>query len=1762
MIENDVVRTLASDAGGEAARQPRSALRRVLPAAGLGLVLLATPMVTHPQALADEAGAQASSTQSIETSLTPGGSSAQQAAGSGSADNGSAKASAAASATAGVTRATDAAGTSTGGAAAAAALGSSASAQGSGSQAKTQASVEMTDAQAQQSGFTYALDAQNTVTILTYSGTATQVSVPSSIDGHAVTAVAASAFANNATLTSVTLPASVTQIGDAAFSGCTSLAQVTLPASLQWLGAGAFSGCTSLVEVELPSTLVACGTTWSDQTPQGPFAGCTKLADVTVAEGAVTLPPFMLAGLDGLQTLTLPDSIASVDVTVFGNTGNPPAQLTIRANQGTAAQKFAEQYGLAFEDLSIPATSVTVSQTQASVFRGTSLQLKATVLPADTTDVLTWESSDTKVATVTQDGTVKAVGAGSATITAKAGSVQATCELTVTIPVESITLNRASFEIEAGETRQMVTTVKPDDATEKGVEWTSSNPAVATVSADGTVKGVAKGTATLTAKAIDGSGVTATCKVEVISDIHVVDKPSGIATAHEYANDCLDQWVYTLAGAEALDVTFDANTAVENSFDFIEIYDAWGGLVGSYTGGELAGATVRVGGDTVTVKLVSDGQTTGWGFAVKDVTAVQLNGWTVIDGVTYYLEGGSFAKGERQIDGNWYYFNEYTGAMVTGFVRMSDGRLVYYDANGVRLHGDVWLADGWHYFDPYDGRMCIGAVHRPGGWYYYDINGVRCTGPIIINGTTYYFNTYTGVMVTEQTYVDIDIDNTTNIDIDNIVVNDTDIDINDGDVADDEKDDAAVLSAYMDILTSGSYLEHVTDTTSEVAWIYTLLDINGDGVSELLVLGMDGNGVEADNIDDTVVYTYDTAARQAVLVQDLYGYAPEGLLYSAEHKALVFAEKAPSDDSASYSFLQLDGTTFVTAFAISHEGGAWYYAQGDQRTEITKNEFDAYLATATELDYQTAPVLGDPADEEQPEESEQPTEGEQPEESQQADESATSDEADGSDDADEPDGADQSFAADEPQGPSSSAQADEPAGEPSDAEEPAEESTDGEVSRAEEPAAPDASAEGDQPADSQQADEPASSQQTDEPVAEEPAVEDQPAASSEADQSQSSDQPAEEQPASSEQPEQTQPADEQPGPEEQPAPEQSQPADEPSQPAESQPADQPSESAPAQESQPADEPSSSDAGEQASATDPLIGRTDSSTWGYAVSDAYHVTTNYVDFDIPAYWQGKVDLVVASREDGTEALSVTPTAAPGYTLATFTVAPTTGTESDNPGNVENQLIGTWDLGNGTTVSLWAPDWATILTGSDYASLAPLGAGAQVISDLAFAGGEPGAGTAVVTAQLAPSVSVSEKVAQAQTEPAADEAPAEEPAPAPAEQTPAPEATTPAEETPADPGATAPETPAEQVPVSETTPSEGEPAVEEGTPAAEAPAPEASAPSDQATDAQQPSAEEAPAPEEGAAPEVAATPEETPAPEETAVPEEAPAEAEAPAESTPADEATTSETPAPAEGEPTPEAPAESAEPAQETAPAEEGVPAETTPAEEQPAPAEPVASELTAEQSDRLRCLTASYLRAALGVSGSDLTALATPNAEGNLVADPAAFPALDASLLSVVLGGSDTAGPVTYMETAATSANPANPLGFDISDDGVTIYVPLATGTQVLASVFGTSPADPSIVGSDTVVFTGDGWQITKVSEPQNHQSVWMANHQLVDGVASFDVAMLFVSDQGAPTLRFFHVEAVQDEASSFGFHLSKVTETADPGLFPEAQEAYAAASM
>ena len=152
----------------------------------------------------------------------------------------------------------------------------------------------------------------------------------------------------------------------------------------------------------------------------------------------------------------------------------------------------------------VSVTDVTLDKTEAALTQGETVQLTATVKPDDATDkTLTWSTSDSKVATVDETGKVTAVETGSATITAKAGDKTATCAVTVTakvIEVTEITLDKTEVEIIEGETAQLTATVKPDDATDKSIEWTSSDESVATVDNSGKVTAVSEGKVTITVK--------------------------------------------------------------------------------------------------------------------------------------------------------------------------------------------------------------------------------------------------------------------------------------------------------------------------------------------------------------------------------------------------------------------------------------------------------------------------------------------------------------------------------------------------------------------------------------------------------------------------------------------------------------------------------------------------------------------------------------------------------------------------------------------------------------------------------------------------------------------------------------------------------------------------------------------------------------------------------------------------------------------------------------------------------------------------------------------------------------------------------------------------------------------------------------------------------------------------------------------------------------------------------------------------------------
>ena len=160
-------------------------------------------------------------------------------------------------------------------------------------------------------------------------------------------------------------------------------------------------------------------------------------------------------------------------------------------------------------------TGITVSPDTLDLTVGDTKTLSPEVTAdegADTT--VTWETSSRNVATV-DNGKVTAVGPGTATITAKAGDQEATCEVKVSaqeMPAASITVAPTKLSLIVGESNTLAAATVPEG---QAVSWTSSDDKIAAVSG-GKVTAVAKGTATITASIeVDGQKKSAACEVTV-----------------------------------------------------------------------------------------------------------------------------------------------------------------------------------------------------------------------------------------------------------------------------------------------------------------------------------------------------------------------------------------------------------------------------------------------------------------------------------------------------------------------------------------------------------------------------------------------------------------------------------------------------------------------------------------------------------------------------------------------------------------------------------------------------------------------------------------------------------------------------------------------------------------------------------------------------------------------------------------------------------------------------------------------------------------------------------------------------------------------------------------------------------------------------------------------------------------------------------------------------------------------------------------------
>ena len=137
----------------------------------------------------------------------------------------------------------------------------------------------------------------------------------------------------------------------------------------------------------------------------------------------------------------------------------------------------------------IPAGSVVIDPASLTIDINKSQSFSVTIEPENTTDkAVTWTSSNPDVATIAPDGVLKALSGGTTTITATVGELNATCAVTVVVPVAKLTLNKKEFTLDVGSYEVLQAEVLPETATDKTVTWTSSDDTVATVNQVGRVK--------------------------------------------------------------------------------------------------------------------------------------------------------------------------------------------------------------------------------------------------------------------------------------------------------------------------------------------------------------------------------------------------------------------------------------------------------------------------------------------------------------------------------------------------------------------------------------------------------------------------------------------------------------------------------------------------------------------------------------------------------------------------------------------------------------------------------------------------------------------------------------------------------------------------------------------------------------------------------------------------------------------------------------------------------------------------------------------------------------------------------------------------------------------------------------------------------------------------------------------------------------------------------------------------------------------------
>ena len=160
-------------------------------------------------------------------------------------------------------------------------------------------------------GFVYTNLADNTVEILKYTGTESNVTIPDKIDNKVVKTLGAESFTENETVVGVTIPAQVTNLQYGAFASCTNLKKVTFAqgSQLKKIKEETFEHCQKLEEIHIPDSVT--------QIEKGAFYYCRSLSKLTLGKKLEVIDNNAFEGCSSLKQIEIPDSVESIGEGAF-----------------------------------------------------------------------------------------------------------------------------------------------------------------------------------------------------------------------------------------------------------------------------------------------------------------------------------------------------------------------------------------------------------------------------------------------------------------------------------------------------------------------------------------------------------------------------------------------------------------------------------------------------------------------------------------------------------------------------------------------------------------------------------------------------------------------------------------------------------------------------------------------------------------------------------------------------------------------------------------------------------------------------------------------------------------------------------------------------------------------------------------------------------------------------------------------------------------------------------------------------------------------------------------------------------------------------------------------------------------------------------------------------------------------------------------------------------------------------------------------------